>query len=122
MSFSDEKLMKLAHNVKRTKAKKPTHFAPPSNQIVDSSRTSSLVINLDHDTPGSELVPRKRNHRGEVVSDTSMDVGHDPVFLMPQCFTEDGYFERFPLIVSLVDAHKIEDLDLVARTKQLYED
>lgn len=120
MSIIDEKLTKMAHDVKRTKAKKQTYFAPPLSQAADGTETSSLVINLERDAPVADLVTRKRYYRGDRAPNSPANVAQDHAFLMPSYFSEDGYIECFPLHVSLADAKRIEDLDTTARGEECF--
>lgn len=52
----------------------------------------------------------------------TLEGNHEWAFLMPLCFTEVGYFDRFLLSVSSADAQKIEEMGPKARMKQLADD
>lgn len=64
ISIVDEKLMKLAHDVKKTKQRKSNHFIPSPSQAKDGSVTLSPTIDITPDSPNRDLNLRKRHHRG----------------------------------------------------------
>lgn len=122
MPTANEKLTKQAHDAKRSRAKKPTRFRPQASPTTNGTGFSSAVINLDHEAPGSDLVPRKRYPPGEGGLWRSLRYESRAVFMMPPYFTEDDCFDRFPLIVPLEAAQKIEEMDPNVQMKQLADD
>lgn len=58
-----------------------------------------VVINLEQEAPNSDLGPRKRHLQGEGGLGAALEGNHERPFMLPLCFIEVGYFDRFPLSV-----------------------
>lgn len=124
MSTTNEKLTKLAHDAKKHRAKKSTQFRPQASPTINGLGSYAAIINLDHGdlVPGSDMATRKRHCEGNGGPNVFLDISHGRAFLMPPCFTKNGYFDRFPLTVSAADTRKIEEMDSATHTKRLAED
>lgn len=71
-----------------------------------------MVINLEQEASNSDLGARKRHCQGEGGPGAASDGNQKWGFMIPLCLTEGGYFDQFPLSVSLEDTQKIEELEM----------
>lgn len=117
METANEKLLKLAHETRKSNNKKLTRIGQKASNSGGSPHT---VVNLDQETAGTETRRGKRHHEGSV--DVVLEENQERGFVMPLCFSKSNYFVRFPLSVSPTDTQTIEQMDPSTRVKQLVDD
>src|SRR4051812_25597156 len=112
MPEKDDKLLKMmTQDAKKLRQKKAR-----GTGVGDySGSAGSPRVNLD------ERSPKKARHAKTARKEPS-NLRPDRAFVLPPCFKDGGYFEKFPLVTSPDEACRVDEMDSPTLLKQLASD
>ncbi|XP_058786440.1 uncharacterized protein LOC131661054 [Vicia villosa] len=113
MPVKEDKVLKAAQDGRRIRALKNKNRGVGSGEH-SGSAGSPLVI-PEGGTP-------KRQRRSEMSREDPPVTGAERGFVLPPCFKEGQFFEKFPLSLSPDESRRVEEMSSPARLKQLASD